>query len=112
MTSRVSSGKISLMGTSSFAAVSIFILLSGRTAAEECIVQKRPDRIPLDGPWIPIGRGDRRRSGFVQVGLPHADLAKGGRSPVPRSKVKQGPGGMIRTERAGRAIDGGRSEER
>ena len=38
----------------------------------------------------------------------HADLAKRGGSPVPRGKIKQGPGGMIRTERAGRAIDGRR----
>src|SRR5712664_174030 len=109
ITSRVSSGKISSLELSLTAMIDVILApLSRRPASVIGVVQECANRVPLDGPRIPIRGFDGRLGGSVQIGIGHTDLAKRSGTSVGYGKIEQGLRGMVRTKGASHATDGNR----
>ena len=62
---------------------------SRRPAAVIGVVEKRPDRIPLDWTRIPVSGLERRIGRLVEVGLRHPDLPQRGRRAIHCRKIEQ-----------------------
>src|SRR6266853_846575 len=109
ITSCVSSGKIPAPEPSFAALIDVIPALPSRGPASVIgVVQEFPNRIPLDRPWIPVRRCDRRLGGSIQIGIGHTDLAKRPRTSMGYGKIEQGLRSMVGTERASHAADGDR----
>ena len=72
------------------------------------IVEKGPDRIPLDWTRIPVSGLQRRIGRLVEVGPRHPDLPQRGRRAILCRKIKQCARSFMRAKCARDTIEGGR----
>jgi hypothetical protein len=73
-----------------------------------CVVEKGPDRTPLDWARIPVSGLERRIGSLVEVGFRHPDLPQRSGRAIQCRKIKQCARSFMRAKRARNTIKGGR----
>src|SRR6476646_2185464 len=81
---------------------------SRRPAAVICVIEKGPDRTPLDCARIPVSGLERRIGSLVEVGFRHPDLPQRSGRAIQCRKIKQCARSFMRAKRARHTIKGGR----